>query len=645
LTGTGKTTLVNYLNGVQLQCLRDRVSRKWILEIASNSSSLPCGFKIGHGTVSETIFPAVYTAPGEDFSYVDNPGFQDNRGISNEIANNFFRNLVTEAASEFKFLLLLTHQDLQLRGQQFRDTIKRFSEILGIFNSTSVNTLSKSVAIIITRVENDDDDTDDEMKTFLRSELLRILKEQKNSISENEEKVFSQIINDKQVDIFSNPKKTGIVSDTQSIQIKSLIDSMIYLNKDDAKFRVTIPPDYRDQLFDYIEDRYSKFKKTVESILHKNISEFVKNEISKAIVVEDFKNIESTLRDVISKGSHEVNLEIFFDTMNENILDTVSKETLNKQMKLIEFFIQLLPDSMVSHFSSDKNYLNEFNLDSALMDQLKILTNLSQLLDYIEDRYSEFKKTVESTLHKNISEYVKNEIIKAIVVEEVKNIENMMIHMISIGSQKVNLKTFIKTMNENILDTVSKETLKNQMKSIEVHIQQLPVNMISHFSGDKNYFVEFNLETALKDQINFLTNMYKLEIDIENSVMEIKGCFIKSSEIIKAIKISCKVSSIVVYSCQAVHFDMSLDLQNLKNLTIISPKWNVEKQVNIDLSGSSGSSIPIHAKANPGSIPGASGANGLPGGAGKNGGRFYGFVNTFSNLGRILLITLYRIIF
>jgi len=200
-------------------------------------------------------------------------------------------------------------------------------------------------------------------------------------------------------------------------------------------------------------------------------------------------------------------------------------------------------------------------------------------------------------------------------------------------------------MNENILDTVSKETLKNQMKSIEVHIQQLPVNMISHFSGDKNYLVEFNLETALKDQINFLTNMYKLEIDIKNSVMEIKGCFIKSSEIIKAIKISYKVSSIVVYSCQAVHFDMSLDLQNLKNLTIISPKWNVEKQVNIDLSGSSGSSIPIYAKANPGSIPGASGANGLPGRAGKNGGRFYGFVNTFSNLGRILLITLYRIIF
>jgi hypothetical protein len=206
------------------------------------------------------------------------------------------------------------------------------------------------VAIVITRVQNDDDDdTDDEMKTYLRSELQNF-KRTKKIFSENELKVFSQIINDKQVEIFSNPKKIGIVSDTQSIQIKSLIDSIIYLNKDDAKFRVTIPPDYRDQLFDYIADRYSKFKKNVESMLQKNISEFVKNEISKVIVVEDVKNIESTLRDVISIGSQKVSLETFIDTMNENILDTVLTETLNKQMKLIEFFIQLLPDSMVSHF-------------------------------------------------------------------------------------------------------------------------------------------------------------------------------------------------------------------------------------------------------------------------------------------------------
>ena len=505
LTGTGKTTLVNYLNGVQLECYRDRITRKWILEVASNSTSLPCGFKIGHGTLSETIYPAVYTAPGEDFSYVDNPGFQDNRGISMEIANNFFRNYVTEDASQFKFLLLLTHQDLELRGLQFRDTIKKFSEILGIFSSPSVKKLSKSVAIIITRVENDGD-TDDEIKTVLSGLLLKILNEEKKTklISGNEGfdqiyEVFTQIIKDKQIEIFSNPKTPGIVSDKQSKQIKSLINSMSYLNKDDAQFRVVLSSNL-DELLVYIEDRYSKFKQTVEATLRKNISEYVKNEISKAIVIEEVKNIESTLRDITSIGSQSVDLKKFIDTMNENILDTVSKETLIDKYSIIEFFIQLLPVSLASRFTGDKNYLNEFNL-----------------------------------------------------------------------------------------------------------------------------------ETMLNNQINSLTNMQKLETGIENSVMKINGCFIKSSEIIKEIKKSAKVSAIVVYSCQAVHFDTSLDLQNLDNLTIISPKWNVEKDVNIDLSGSL---IHTYAKANPASMPAASGTNGLPGRAGKNGGQFYGYGNIFSNLGK-----------
>ena len=76
LTGTGKSTLVNYLNGVPLVCLRDPVTRKWIIELAPDAISLPCGFKIGHTTSSETIYPAVHTEAGKDYSYVDNPGFQ-----------------------------------------------------------------------------------------------------------------------------------------------------------------------------------------------------------------------------------------------------------------------------------------------------------------------------------------------------------------------------------------------------------------------------------------------------------------------------------------------------------------------------------------------------------------------------------------
>ena len=88
--------------------------------------------------------------------------------------------------------------------------------------------------------------------------MLEILKEEKNAgrLTPNEEKVFTQIITSKQVEIFSNPKVAGPVSDIQSKQIISLINSITYFNKVDAKFRVIIAPSYLQNLLEYIEDRY-----------------------------------------------------------------------------------------------------------------------------------------------------------------------------------------------------------------------------------------------------------------------------------------------------------------------------------------------------------------------------------------------------
>ena len=182
---------MNYLNGVPLVCLKDPKTRKWIIDIAPNATSLPCGFNIGHTTMSETIYPAIYTHPGKSYSYVDNPGFKDTRGIEMEIANNFFRSYASELAQDFKFVLLSSHQDLDFRGQQFRDTIKRFIEILGVFGDSDLKNVSKSIAIIITRVDNDGD-SDEIMKEYLSQRLLTILAEEKNAghLTSNEAKVI-----------------------------------------------------------------------------------------------------------------------------------------------------------------------------------------------------------------------------------------------------------------------------------------------------------------------------------------------------------------------------------------------------------------------------------------------------------------------
>ena len=58
LTGTGKSTLVNYLNGVKLVG-KENDRGTLIVDLLKENSSLPGGFEIGHGTSSKTLYPAV----------------------------------------------------------------------------------------------------------------------------------------------------------------------------------------------------------------------------------------------------------------------------------------------------------------------------------------------------------------------------------------------------------------------------------------------------------------------------------------------------------------------------------------------------------------------------------------------------------
>ena len=130
LTGVGKSTLVNYLNDIPLKCTR--INSVWRLDLANANVTLQaaCGFKIGHKN-SETLYPSACTPDGKQVTYIDNPGFQDNRGFEIEIGNSFFREEIIRQVEHLKFLVLLNHADVIDRRVQFFDTVKRFSDFLG----------------------------------------------------------------------------------------------------------------------------------------------------------------------------------------------------------------------------------------------------------------------------------------------------------------------------------------------------------------------------------------------------------------------------------------------------------------------------------------------------------------------------------
>ncbi len=229
-------------------------------------------------------------------------------------------------------------------------------------------------------------DTDEDMKYFISMQLKQILIEEENAgrLTPNEKKVFTEILDNKYVEIFSNPKIEGPVSDKQSKQISSLIQSMRYFKKEDAKFRITMAPTYVPTLLEYTEERYSTIKDNIQALLEKNLTFLVNNGVDKAIVIEEVEHIESILRDVTLKGSKKVNFETFVNNINTNVLDEESKELVLEKTKMLDFFVELLPIEMQDRFSGTKNYLNELHLETTLNDLINFLTKMYKRESSIE---------------------------------------------------------------------------------------------------------------------------------------------------------------------------------------------------------------------------------------------------------------------
>ena len=81
-TGCGKSTLINYMEGCTMEKKKDKGKK---VVIVSKDSAVKEITTIGHTNVSETFMPNLQQ--GSAFTYLDCPGFLDNRGTEINVAN------------------------------------------------------------------------------------------------------------------------------------------------------------------------------------------------------------------------------------------------------------------------------------------------------------------------------------------------------------------------------------------------------------------------------------------------------------------------------------------------------------------------------------------------------------------------------
>jgi len=143
-TGAGKSTFINYLLGCQMREVPGNTEKK---VIADNPI-----MGIGHGFVSLTACPQLYTDPDTHITYCDCPGFLDTRGPSFDIPNAFAIKAITRYARSIKgIVVLIGYHSLQAdRAKGLSETIHMLTQLLG-GNENTINAYSDSIAILVTQ--------------------------------------------------------------------------------------------------------------------------------------------------------------------------------------------------------------------------------------------------------------------------------------------------------------------------------------------------------------------------------------------------------------------------------------------------------------------------------------------------------------
>ena len=127
-TGAGKSTMINYLHG----CIMERFKQgaKKMVRVKEDSEVVEM-MKIGHTNQSMTFIPDLEA--DEWFTYLDCPGFLDNRGAEINIANAVnIKSAVCEARAVRVLVLINYNSILADRGRGLRETLK---VLIGLFGT------------------------------------------------------------------------------------------------------------------------------------------------------------------------------------------------------------------------------------------------------------------------------------------------------------------------------------------------------------------------------------------------------------------------------------------------------------------------------------------------------------------------------
>jgi len=145
-TGSGKSTLLNYLSGIETSAIKSasKISDKLVIDVTNQSSTNH--IKINHTTVSDTTTPNL--RPIGDTLFADCPGFSDNRGSGQDIANAYYIKRILRASPTVKIIIVMEIEMFDGKALKFFDLINLLGEMF-----SNIDQIRRGTMIVMSKVD------------------------------------------------------------------------------------------------------------------------------------------------------------------------------------------------------------------------------------------------------------------------------------------------------------------------------------------------------------------------------------------------------------------------------------------------------------------------------------------------------------
>lgn len=402
-TGIGKSTLVHYVacDYSKIISIDDGISLNYIVR-----DELDTDLNVSISTTeSRTLIPAKIV-DDEQIVWYDNPGFEDTRSQTMEIATTFLLKSVVESASKLKFVLVSDYNAFSDSRNDFDKLLIHTTQLI-----KNVKRFENSVSLVVTKVPSfkirgrryfdiTDESVEHVIAQFMRDH--RAVLQAKGPNEQNKIQLIDSLLkqsNDgdyERISIFWRPNDVGpfdtihkLISGRQKIR-DSILNETSYAEMHKSDFGFPLTADAQMRVASLAQRTIDKISMTLEKINDDLQVELVQRIKSVDSFHERLELIEIAKRIVESKSSDVLMLSQLTDKF-KNLIQLLKLTTIE-----------------MAYFNQIEQHEHNLNIFGTLMESEKVPPNsdLKTILEDLSEFFANLQNNIQSDIKKKAQQLV-----------------------------------------------------------------------------------------------------------------------------------------------------------------------------------------------------------------------------------------------